>query len=401
MIDLHEGWIETRLADIIATANTGLDAIKRAPIVIEDTGIRCFRIQDASQSKEYIRWGFTNVNQQNYDKFKLLTGDILIARTGNSIGVNFLVRHDTKAVFNNGLIRLRVNEFVRYDFLYKIISSHVFDRYIQSIAYGTSTQPNMQINSLLNFNLLLPPLPEQKSIANILSSFDEKIELLREQNKTLETLAQTIFNELLIKESHEEWNEVSLEDITERITDGAHKSPKTVETGFPMASVKDMYQWGINIDSCRKISEKDFAELIKADCQPLKDDILIAKDGSYLKHVFIAEENMDVVILSSIAILRTNGKYAPLLLKTYLTLESTKKGLENIVSGAVIPRIVLKDFRKFKLRLPPKIIQDKVLACIQPLHGKCLDNNRQIQTLTKTRDTLLPKLMSGEVRVNS
>jgi type I restriction enzyme S subunit len=79
---------------------------------------------------------------------------------------------------------------------------------------------------------------------------------------------------------------------------------------------------------------------------------------------------MDVVILSSIAILRPNDKYAPLLLKTYLTLNSTKRGLENIVSGAVIPRIVLKDFRTFKLRLPPKLIQDKVLACLKPLHKK-------------------------------
>ena len=198
MCSLPEGWVETTLGVVVESANTGLDAIKRAPIVVEDTGVKCFRIQDASQSKVYDRWGFTSVNQKNFDKFKLLKGDILIARTGNSIGVHFLVSKDTKAVFNNGLIRLRVNKKARFDFVYKAVSSRLFYRYIQSIAYGTSTQPNMQINVLLNFPLLLPPLPEQNAIADMLSSFDEKIELLREQNKTLETLAQTIFKEWFV-----------------------------------------------------------------------------------------------------------------------------------------------------------------------------------------------------------
>jgi type I restriction enzyme S subunit len=138
---------------------------------------------------------------------------------------------------------------------------------------------------------------------------------------------------------------------------------------------------------------------VRTDCRPLKNDILIAKDGSYLKHVFVAEDDMDVVILSSIAILRPNGKYHSLLLATFLKLDSTREGLENIVTGAVIPRIVLKDFRKYKLLLPPKHLQDQSLATIQPIYEKCWENGRQIQTLEKLRDTRLPKLMSGEVRV--
>ena len=108
---------------------------------------------------------------------------------------------------------------------------------------------------------------------------------------------------------------------------------------------------------------------------------------------------MDVVILSSIAILRPNGKYHPLLLAMFLKLESTRVGLENIVTGAVIPRIVLKDFRKYKLLLPPREIQVKALTYIQPIYEKCWENNRQVRALEKLRDTLLPKLMSGEVRV--
>ncbi|MBU6460991.1 MAG: hypothetical protein KGQ58_09005 [Proteobacteria bacterium] len=161
-----------------------------------------------------------------------------------------------------------------------------------------------------------------------------------------------------MEEAQEDWGEVTLSDLTTRITDGAYASPSTVEVGLPMASVMDMYKWGINMGSCRQISQDDFDELVRTDCRPLKNDILIAKDSSYLKHVFVAEEDTDVVILSSIVILRPNGKYHPLLLATFLKLDSTRESLENIVTGAVIPRIALKDFCKYKLLFPPQPLQD-------------------------------------------
>ena len=275
--------------------------------------------------------------------------------------------------------------------------------FLQQLDWGKysdkSAVPGVNRNDVHQEKVSFPVHDEQKAIAAVLSSLDDKIDLLHRQNITLEAMAETLFRRWFVEEAQEDWEKVTLEDVTSRITDGAHTSPPTVEVGFPMASVKDMYQWGINTESCRQISKNDFDELVRTDCRPLKNDILIAKDGSYLKHVFVAEGDMDVVILSSIAILRPNGKYHPLLLATFLKLDSTRESLENIVTGAVIPRIVLKDFRKYKLLLPPKQLQDQALFFIQPLYEKCWENDRQIKTLEKLRDTLLPKLMSGEVRV--
>ena len=87
------------------------------------------------------------------------------------------------------------------------------------------------------------------------------------------------------------------------------------------------------------------------------------------------------------------------MLSIYLKMNSTREALENIVTGAVIPRIVLKDFRKFKLTLPPVKKQNDALKTIEPIYMKCWENVNQIRTLEKLRDTLLPKLMSGEVRI--
>jgi len=326
--------------------------------------------------------------------------DILLTSVG-TLGIPYLVEDNEHFYFKDGnltWIRNIDEQRLSPRYLYKWLASQQGRDSLREITIG-STQEALTILGLKSLNLLLPPLPEQKAIAAVLSSFDDKIDLLHRQNQILEAMAAILFRQWFVEEAQEDWDEVALEDVTSRITDGAHASPPTVDVGLPMASVKDMYQWGINTASCRQISQDDFDELVRTDCRPLKNDILIAKDGSYLKHVFVAEDDMDVVILSSIAILRPNGKYHPLLLATFLKLESTREGLENIVTGAVIPRIVLKDFRKYKLLLPPKQRQDQAIAIIQPIYEKCWENDRQIRTLEKLRDNLLPKLMSGEVRV--
>lgn len=331
-----------------------------------------------------------------------LPGDTVFTSKGTVGRFGFVTERTEKFVYSPQLCfwRSLKHEEVLPRFVYYWMHGQEFLGQVEGLKGQTDMADYVNLADQRRMTITLPSPPEQKAIATVLSSLDDKIDLLHRQNKTLEAMAETLFRQWFVEEAQEAWEEVALEDVTSRITDGAHASPPTVEVGLPMASVKDMYQWGINTETCRQISQDDFDELVRTDCRPLKNDILIAKDGSYLKHVFVAENDMDVVILSSIAILRPNGKYHPLLLAIFLRLDSTRESLENIVTGAVIPRIVLKDFRKYKLLLPPKPLQDKAVAVIEPLFEKCWGNNRQIRTLETLRDTLLPKLMSGEVRVN-
>jgi len=284
--------------------------------------------------------------------------------------------------------------FLLYYYLGPIFQNVIHERTI----HGT-TVDRLPLIDMPNFPVFIPPLPEQKAIAAVLSSLDDKIDLLHRQNKTLEAMAETLFRQWFVEEADEGWEEVPLEFVANRITDGSHASPPSTISGKPMASVKDMYDWGIDLSTCRRISENDFNKLVQDDCMPLKNDILIAKDGSYLKHIFVVREKLDLVVLSSIAIIRPNGKYHPILLSILLKMDSTLDLLKNIVTGAVIPRIVLKDFKKFPVVLPPSYVQERALEKIKPIVEKCWINDTQIRTLEKLRDTLLPKLMSGEVRV--
>ena len=186
---------QVKLGDVIISANTGLDAIKRAPIVNYNTGIKCLRIQDISQNKQFDSWGFCEVEENNFNRFSLKKGDILIARTGATIGVNIQIKDNLIAVYNNGLIRLKINnEIANNKFVFYNLQTQYYKNFINAISAGTSTQPNMQINSLLSFEIPLPPLETQEKIARVLSSLDDKIELNNKINQNLEQQAQAIFD---------------------------------------------------------------------------------------------------------------------------------------------------------------------------------------------------------------
>jgi type I restriction enzyme S subunit len=402
VINIPDGWVETTLEKVLESANTGLDAIKRAPIVEEETGIKCFRIQDASQKKEFNRWGNTLVENKNYERFKLIKGDILIARTGNTIGVNYLVKQNLKSVFNNGLIRLRANNRIDYKFLYKIIESNSFDRFIQSIAYGTSTQPNMQINVLLSYSLILPPLEEQKSIAAILTSFDDKIELLQAQNKTLEETAQTIFAEWFGKYQIDDvlpegWRVGKLGEVT-----------KTYGGTTPSTTNPDFWDGDIYWTSPKDLSNSKGIFLLNTDKKITKEGLKKISSGLLPKRTLLLSSRAPIGYLALTNIeLAINQGYIAIVPEQYfsnnfmyLWLTENIKLVENASNGSTFMEISKSSFRNIDCVIPNKVILEKFDNFINPTFEKVLSNLIQIQTLTKTRDELLPRLMSGEVRVN-
>jgi len=178
------------------------------------------------------------------------------------------------------------------------------------------------------------------------------------------------------------WICTTLDDVCIKITDGSHWSPKRLDEGIPMASVKDMTNFGFTINTCKKISYEDYKKLIKNDCKPLINDILIAKDGSYLKHVFVWKKNVDIAILSSIAILRPNKDIVePEFLAKYLMSPLTKKEMSGYVTGAALPRIILKDFKKFKILLPQLSTQRKIASILSAYDDLIENNTRRIKIL--------------------
>ena len=187
-----------------------------------------------------------------------------------------------------------------------------------------------------------------------------------------------------------EWKETTLGDICLKITDGAHHSPKEFEGGKPMFSVKNMRDQGFDYNGVKTISEEDFVKLVNSGCQPKSDDILIAKDGSVMKHVFRVKGNVDYVLLSSIAIVRpdiakVNPSYLVYAIKDPST---TDLILNNFVGGSGVPRIVLKDFKKVDLTIPDIQTQKAIAETLSSLDDKIDLLHRQNKTLEQMAETL-------------
>jgi len=369
----------------------------------------------------YDGLAFIDENQANQlSNVEIQEHDVLLNITGDSVARVCQVPKT--------LLPARVNQHVSIirpdntklapEYLKYFLLNPKFKSYLLGLASVGATRNALTKGMIEDLEIDLPSLPIQRRIADILSALDEKIELNRQTNVTLESIAQSIFREWFVEfkfpgatgevvESElgmipKGWKICDLESISKRITDGAHGSPKSTDVGYPMASVKDMRTWGIDIESCRKISKEDYLQLVRSDCKPLKNDILIAKDGSYLKHIFVTQEEVDLVVLSSIAILRPNEKTVdPYVLSYILKQESVLERMKNYVSGAVIQRIVIKDFKKFKIVLPPIELQQQWTSACGAILKKCWENIRENEMLSQIRDTLLPKLMSGEIELTN
>jgi type I restriction enzyme S subunit len=198
----------------------------------------------------------------------------------------------------------------------------------------------------------------------------------------------------------EDWQIQKLKELCIKITDGSHFSPKTKIDGKYIATVKDMLENGFNYSTCRKISEEDFQKLELQDCKPLEGDVLIAKDGSYLKHVFVSNGKDEIVVLSSIAILRPNKeKINPLFLKYLFKDPITKERVKgNYVSGAVIPRIILRDFEKISLPLPSIEEQITIAKILSSLDEKIELNNKINKNLEAVGQALFKKWFIDEAK---
>ena len=176
----------------------------------------------------------------------------------------------------------------------------------------------------------------------------------------------------------EEWKEYKLKDICIKITDGSHSSPRGVDAGYPMFSVKDMQVYGFDYSKWKYISYDDCLSLKQNDCVPQKGDVLVAKDGSYLKQIFVCKETRDEGILSSIAIFRPNTIVNSFFLCYLLKSPEVYNYIaNNCVSGSALPRIVLKDFKEVKLRVPSLTKQKEIVSILKSLDDK-IEVNRRI-----------------------
>ena len=181
-----------------------------------------------------------------------------------------------------------------------------------------------------------------------------------------------------------EWKTSTIGAACSLVTDGSHSSPKSVESGEYMVSVKDFTEYGFDFTSCRRISSDDYETLKRNGCVPEQGDILIGKDGArYFEDIIIDRQPERPALLSSIAILRCNKEeIQPEFLYYTLRTPGFKQDVrDNYGSGSAIPRIILKDFKRMPISYPSLEVQKQITAVLSIL-------DQRIQANTKINDNL-------------
>lgn len=382
-----------KLSDIVNTANTGADAIKKAPILNEPTNLRCLRIGDVSQKRDFSMWGYTKTSKMDYERYKLHKGDSIIARTGNTIGVCTYIEDDIESVYNNGLIRLTAKkELARERFLFYLIRSTDCQDYIQSIAYGTSTQPNMKIKDFLNFDIIVPTLEIQDKIIAIVDKIEKKIQVNTEINNNLEQQAKVLYKDWFF-------------DFSPFSTEG------NLPNGWRLGTVGDIIQLHDSKRVPLSGSERDKMEKIypyygATSLMDYVDNYLF--DGIYL----LLGEDGTVVDSLGFPILQyvygqfwvnnhthiITGKEGFSVEELYLFFSLTN--IKSIVTGAVQQKVSQQNLKKVPAIIPSKEALSAFDDLIQPIFAQIRNLRDENAYLADLRDILLPRLMSGELDVS-
>lgn len=358
------------------------------------------------------------IKQKRFDEIKNKfgspkDGDMLISAVGERAGIPYYLKNEVDFYFKDGnLIWFRnFTELLDSEYLCYFFKSRIGQHMLEAQMIG-SAQKALTISGLKGIILMLPPLQEQKAIAKILSSFDDKIELLQQQNNTLETIAQTIYQEWFSNyqvgdELPKGWMLGKIGDLIGELESGTRPKGGVggILEGIPSVGAESI--GGITNFEYSKTKYVPVEFFNKMNRGIVKEyDILVYKDGgtpgTFVPKFSIFGEGFPFKIFCiNEHVFRVQPKLRHQRFYLYQWLNSfyCKKQLQNIGGKAAIPGINSTDFKNLEIIIPNESLIRDFDTVVRDFYRKILTNMTQIQSLTKTRDALLPKLMSGQVRV--
>jgi len=419
MSKLPNGWIEMIAEEYCDRVSDGThDSPKKreqGKLLITSKNIKNGSLEKSSAYNISIE-DYIEVNKRsNVDKW-----DILLSMIGTVGEVCIIKEEPDFAIKNVGLFKCS-NKTDSY-WLYYYLRSKFGKNYILSRLSGT-TQKYITLGDLRKFPIFSPKnFEEQKAIVDVLSSLDEKIELLQEENKTLEELAQTMFKEWFVNfnyhgatgemedselgEIPKGWRVIELRKIVDTINGYAYKGKELVEESLEaLVTLKSFNRnGGFQTRGFKPFSgnpkqkqEVQLSDLIVShtdltqDAEVIGNPAFIFENGGF-KKMYITMDLVKVVSKEE----KIDNSFLYYLMKR----REFKEHCVGYSNGTTVLHLSKLAIPEYKLGLPQDFdLIETFSSIIKPSIEKIMNNINQVQTLSETRDLLLPKLMSGEIRV--
>lgn len=407
-IEIPDSWSVEKLEPKIGNVKSGKRLPKGYYVVDVHTNHPYIRIID-------MRQGYVDTSDLKYvpdeafpaiQNYRIYKDDIYISVAGTLGIVGQIPAHIDGANLTenaNRVTNIKCN--IKY-LMYWLMSSLIQNTISQTQTLGA--QPKLALTRIRNFPVILPPAKEQEKIAEALSDVERLITDLQKLIQKKKDIRQGTMQMLVTGKKRldgysREWITKPLEKLCDLITDGSHESPSEYLDGFYMPSVKDMTDSGFDFSNCKRISKIDYERLVANGCKPEVGDVLIAKDGSMLKYVFPVVENRDIVILSSIAILRPKKNAISSSYLTYYFRQPwfVEQVIKSNQTGTGVPRIVLKNFKKIELFVPMDCKEQEAIANI--LFDIDMDIwllEKKLKKFMSIKQGMMEELLTGKVRLS-
>lgn len=413
-----KGWKEITLGEVAEIGSATRIFAKD----YEEKGVPFYR------SKEIIEKAFGNditesifISTEKYKEIKNkygvpVEGDLLLSSVGNRSGIPYVVRKE-KFYFKDGNLTWFKNFLKDCNsiFIYYWLKSNIGQASLNSIMIG-SAQKALTISALQKLKITIPSTyEEQVAIGQVLSSLDEKIELLEEENKTLETLAQTIFTEWFVnfnfpgatgKMEDSELGEIPkgwrVGKLGEEFDISIGRTPPRKEqecfseipNGMKWVSIKDMGNSGVYIYDTSEYITDEAIEKYNVPIVPKNTVILSFK--MTVGKLSITPEDM----LTNEAIAHMKIKSSSYLTSEYIYLVLHSLDFNTLGStSSIVTAVNSTIIKNISFLIPSKEIIEKFKCIMKSIFEKIKNNTEQVQALKTTRNTLLPKLITGEIRV--
>ena len=405
-------------------------ALKRSEML--NDGIPVYEQQNAIYENRDFRY---YINEEKYEKLKRFTvkeNDLIVSCSGTVGKVSIIRKNDEIGIISQALLILRPNiKIVLPEFLYYFFKSNKGYNSIVSRSSG-SVQVNIAKRQVIEeIEIEIPTLEEQRGLIQVLSDLDEKIETNNKINKKLEEMAQAIFKQWFVdfefpnedgkpyKSSGGEmveselgmipkgWEVILLDEIVDTFNGYSYKGKELSESENAMITIKNFDRnGGYKMDGLKEIVISDkvkphhFVEVndiivahtdLTQGAEIIGNPIMIFSKGSYEKLIM----SMDTVKVKS-KIKEMNNELLYFILKDY----RFKQYALGYINGTTVLHLSKSTIPQYKIALPyDKSIMNQLGDNLSPIMSKIANNFKESEKLIMLRDALLPKLMSGEIRV--
>lgn len=360
-------------------------AAEGSPIVtVEHLGNRRFTTQNLPL--------VSDTDKARLSKYVLSEGDIVFSRVGSVDRCSYVTKAEDGWMFSGRCLRIRCNEKAYPLYVYYYFCLESIKQYVRNVAVG-ATMPSINTQIMSEIPISLPSLEEQRRIVGILGVIDDKIENNRHINTNLELQAQALFDEWFVNDSTQpaEYNRASLTDIANYLNGLAMQRfrPQSDEKAIPVLKIKELGQ-GMCDSSSDICSQSIDSKYIVND-----GDIIFSWSGTLLVDIWCG----GICGLNQHLFKVTSDKY-PKWFVYYWTKYHLAKFIRIAKDKAVtMGHIKRGDLETSEVLIPNAEILSKMDNIIAPIFDAIISRRVENKTLATLRDTLLPKLMNGELSV--